>query len=214
MNLPLKISNEKLSQKLCEIGHTKTFFKNEAVFYLGDKAEFLPIILEGKIKIIRYLENGKEIIVNIFRDNEMFAIPPVYDGKEYPATAIAMEKSKLLLIYRKEFLAFLKESSEFSELIMSRMSFLLRETTSSIENLANSSSEKRVASVLLKLAKKEESKDFVKIPFRRQDIAEMSNLTTETTIRVVRKLADKNLIKIFHGKIYVKNLEKLKKFLD
>ncbi len=97
---------------------------------------------------------------------------------------------------------------------MSRMSSLMREITSSMENLATASPEKKVGKILLKLAKKEDSNKSVKIPVRRQDIAEMVGLTTETTIRAVRRLADKNLIKIVRGKIILENLEELQKFLD
>ena len=94
-------------------------------------------------------------MINIFQDGEIFAIPPVLDGKTYPATAISMEKTKLLLIYRNDFLRLVKESDEFSELTMVRMSELLRETTASIKNLATSSPERRIGNVLVRLAKKE-----------------------------------------------------------
>lgn len=213
MNSLEKIGSRKLVRKMKEIGRVKSFDKNERIFSVGEKAEFLPIVLEGRIKVVRFLEVGKEIILNIFSDGEIFAIPPVLDGKTYPATATAMEKTKLLLIYKQDFHSLLEESNEFSTFIMSRMSYLMREITSSMENLATASPEKKVGKVLLKLAKKEDSNKPVKISIRRQDIAEMVGLTTETTIRAIRKLADKNLIKIVRGKIILENLEELQKFL-
>lgn len=209
-----KIGSERLVREMCEAGRKKTFESGEEIFRNGEKAEFLPIVLTGKVKIVRFLEVGKEIIINIFRDGDMFAIPPIFDGGDYPATAIALEQTELLLIYEKEFLELLEKSEEFSGLIMSRMSVLLRETTSSIRNLAIASPEKRVGNVLLTLAEKEDSTEPLKITLRRQDIAEMTGLTTETTIRTVRKLADRNLIKIIRGKIYIENREKLQAFLS
>ena len=212
---PLKvIGSDELSEKLRKVGRTKTFQLNEQVFGEGDQAEFLPLVLSGKVKILRFLPGGKEVIINIFQDNEFFAIPPVYDGGTYPATAIAMEKTKLLLIYRRDFLALLDDSDEFSSLTMSKMSQLLRETTASIQNLATASPEKRVGHVLIRLVKKEGVSMPFKITLRRQDIAEMSGLTTETTIRAVRKLAEKDLLKIVHGKIILENIEPLEKFLQ
>ncbi len=67
--------------------------------------------------------------------------------------------------------------------------------------------------MLLRLAKKEDVKPPVKIQIRRQDIAEMAGLTTETTIRAVKKLADKDLVKIVHGKIIIEQPERLRAFL-
>ncbi len=108
----------------------------------------------------------------------------------------------------------LEESGEFSAYIMSRMSSLMREITASMQNLATASPEKKVGNILIRLANKEDSNGSIKIPIRRQDIAEMAGLTTETTIRTVRKLADKNLIKIAQGKIILEDLNGLQEFLD
>ncbi|NNF00829.1 MAG: Crp/Fnr family transcriptional regulator [Pyrinomonadaceae bacterium] len=208
-----KLGSEELTSKLIEIGRTKTFYAGSEIFRSGETAEFLPIVLEGKLKVVRFLEVGKEIILNLFSDGEMFAIPPILDGREYPATAIAIDDTKLLLIYKNEFDELLKNSPEFSSIVMSKMSELMRDITSSMENLAIASPEKRVGNVLLKLAAKETASGSVKISIRRQDIAEMAGLTTETTIREVRKLADKNLIEIVRGKIFIEDNEKLKAYL-
>ncbi len=206
------IGSHELALQIQKIGRSKTFQPNQEVFAEGDKAEFLPLILTGKVKILRFLPEGKEVIINIFQDGEFFAIPPVYDGGTYPATAIAIEKTKLLLIYRQDFLDLLEKSNEFSSLTMAKMSQLLRETTASIQNLATASPEKRVGHILIRLVKKEKMP--FKIALRRQDIAEMAGLTTETTIRAVRKLAEKDMVKIVHGKIILEDISVLRKFCD
>ena len=90
---------------------------------------------------------------------------------------------------------------------------MLREKTATIKNLATASPEQRVGNVLLRLAEKEDAETSVKISLRRQDIAEIAGLTTETTIRAVRKLADKNLLKIVHGKIILDEPQSLREFL-
>nr|MBA2494113.1 Crp/Fnr family transcriptional regulator [Acidobacteriota bacterium] len=149
------------------------------------------------------------------QDGEMFAVPPIFDGAPYPATAIAMEKTKIFLLYRQDFLRLLRESSEFSFAVIAWMSKMLREKTATIQNLATASPENRAGNVLLRLAKKEEvENEQVKISLRRQDIAEMAGLTTETTIRAIRRLADKNLIKIQRGKIIIDDIELLQHFLS
>jgi CRP-like cAMP-binding protein len=55
--------------------------------------------------------------------------------------------------------------------------------------------------------------DPIIISLRRQDIAEMAALTSETTIRAIRKLAAKNLIKIERGKIIIGDAERLRAYL-
>ncbi len=60
-----KLGSEDLITKLFEVGHTKTYRAGEQIFGVGEMAEFLPIVLGGKLKVVRSLEPGKEIILNI-----------------------------------------------------------------------------------------------------------------------------------------------------
>ncbi len=210
----LEIGSLELIESLKKAGRTKTFKASVEIFAEGEQADFLPVILSGKVKMIHFLEAGKEVIIGIFDQGEMFAVPPVFDGEPYPATAVAMEKSKILLLYRKDFLRLLEESSEFSFIVISWMCEMLREKTAAIQNLATASPEHRAGNVIVRLSKNETAQTApVTIKVRRQDIAEMAGLTTETTIRAVRKLADKNLIKIERGKIIIDDIEPLREFL-
>ena len=54
----------------------------------------------------------------------------------------------------------------------------------------------------------------VRIMLRREDIAKIAGLTTETTIRVVRKLAAKELLTLDHGKIVIDDIDSLKRHLE
>lgn len=209
-----EIGSLELIETLKKTGCAKTFNAGTEIFAEGETAVFLPIILSGKVKMIHFLEVGKEVIIGIFSAGEMFAVPPVFDIEPYPATAVAMEDSQILLLHRKDFLRLLKESSEFSFVVIGWMCEMLREKTAAIQNLATASPEHRAGNVIVRLSKNVGFRTKpIRISVRRQDIAEMAGLTTETTIRAVRKLADKNLIRIERGKIVIDDVEPLRKFL-
>ncbi len=212
----LEIVGADLIESLLKAGRTKTYYINREIFAEGGQAEFLPIVLSGKVKMVHFLEAGKEVIIGIFARGEMFAVPPVFDGEPYPATAVAMEKTKILLLYRQDFLRLLKESSEFSFAVISWMCEMLREKTAAIQNLATASPEHRAGNILVRLTKNDAALDKqpIMISVRRRDIAEMAGLTVETTIRAVRRLADKNLIRIERGKIIIEDLAPLREFLS
>ncbi len=210
----LEIADSDFLAALQKLARRKSYSENQIIFSEGEKSDFLPIVERGKVKMVRFPEVGKEVIIGIFEDGEMFAVPPVFDGGNYPSTALAMEETTLLLLYRNDFLRLLRESSEFSFAVIGWMCGMLREKTATIKNLATASPEQRVGNVLLRLAEKEEPETTVKILLRRQDIAEMAGLTTETTIRVIRKLAEKELVKIVHGKIILEQPERLRRFLS
>jgi CRP/FNR family transcriptional regulator len=216
MKMSATIANQDFLPLLEKRGRRKMLQAGEEVFGEGETALFLPVVLHGRVKMVRFPEVGKEIIIGIFSDGQMFAVPPVFDGGPYPATAIAMEETEILQLRRPDFLDLLRESPEFSLTVIAWMCEMLREKTSVIKNLATASPEHRVGNVILRLAEKD-SDDLskpTKIRLRRQDIAEMAGLTTETTIRAVRKMAEKRLLRIVHGKIILESAADLRRFLD
>ena len=195
-------------------GTRKTYAIGREIFSEGSPAEFLPIVISGAVKMIRSPEVGRDIIIGIFRQGEMFALPPVFDGGPYPASAFAVEKTVLLRLDRRDFLQLIRESPEFSFAVIGWMCEMLREKTSIIRNLAITSSERRVAGVVMKLAKNAGPELPVKITIRRQDIGEMASVSTETAIRVVRRLAERGLLRIERGKIFIDELDSLRLFLQ
>jgi len=204
---------DELVLNLMRSGAKKSFSANELIFSEGDDATFLPIMLTGRVKMVRYPEIGKEVILGVFQSGEIFAIPPALDGKRFPATAVAIEDSQLLILPRRDFLDLMESSSEFSTIVMGRMCGILRERVDTVQILATPSAEHRVASILLRLAGEIKDNEIKKISHRRQDIAEMSGLTLETTIRVIRKLEDRGYLKIVHGRIFLETTEHLRQFV-
>ena len=194
-------------------GNERSFVEGSLIFSEGDQADFLPTVLSGRVKMVRYPEPGKEVIIGTFGTGEIFAIPPALDGKRFPSTAIAMEDSRILLLPRPQFLELLQSSPEFSAVIMQRMCGILRDRSDTIHVLSTQSAEQRVAKVLLSLLEKEKPQLPFKVTLRRQDIAEMAGLTLESTIRSIRKLADRGLVTIVRGKIVIESTDGLEKLI-
>ncbi len=184
-------------------GKKRSFDDGQLILSEGEAADYLPIVLNGSVKMLHYFDTGKEVIIGIFGPGEMFAVPPVFDGGNYPASAIAMGETELLLIERDSFLGLIRDSDQFAFAVIGWMCEMLREKTSTIQNLATASPDRRVATVLLKLASRESGDGEKRISLRRQEIAEMAGLTTETTIRVIRKFAAQELLTIERGKVII-----------
>ena len=195
-------------------GRKRHFGADELIFSEGESADNLPVVISGRVKMVHFLEPGKEVIIGIFDRGEMFAVPPVFDGKSYPSAAIAMEPTELLLIPRKRFRELIKASPDFALAVIEWMCAMLREKTMTIQNLATASPDHRVAKVLLKLSEREGGRFPVRIRLRRQDIAEMAGVTTETAIRVIRRFAERGLVRIDRGKVVLYSAEELAGITD
>lgn len=198
-----------LKTTIFDAGRKKSYGEGEVIFERGQTADNLPLIISGSVKMIRMPKVGREVIIGIFRKGDVFAIPPLIDGGTYPSTAVAMEKTELLRIRRDKFLSMLESSPELSLNIIRWTCDMLRDKTSTIRTLATASPEVRVARTLLKIAENRQQELPIKVELRRQDIAEMTGLTTETTIRVIRKLAAGNILRIEHGKIFIDETDSL-----
>ena len=206
----LKSASSELKNILSLICNLRTFHPNEELFGAGEPASFLPIIIKGKAKMVQFPEAGKEVIIGIFGDGEMFAVPPVIDGRVYPASAYSMAQSQILLIHRSQFFDILRDSHEFTVAVLMWLSDMLRQKTGVIQTLAGGSADQRIAGVLVRLFDAEAGPPPIKITLRREDIARMAGLTTETTIRTIRNLADQGVISIEKGKILIADTDALR----
>lgn len=201
-----------IADSMMKAGAVRSYGSGVTVFSEGDVAEFLPTVIVGRVKMVRYPEPGKELIIGTFASGEIFAIPPAIDGKEFPATAVTMEESRLLIIPRDRFCRLLEESPQFSAMIMRRVCGILRDRSEKIRILSRSSAEQRIAKVLVSIADTSASSFPMTIRLRRQDIAEMAGQTLESTIRTIRRLSERGLLQIERGKIVLPEVERLRRF--
>lgn len=210
----MAVLDAKLTKILAEKSSARRFSAGEIVFSEGDDATFLPFVRSGRIKMVRYPELGKEIIVGTFGADEVFAIPPALDGKSFPATAVAMEESELLFMPSADFKALMGSSQDFSAVILEQMCDILRQKADTVRILATPSAEQRIAGVLISIVGEMDDPGPRRIDHRRQDIADMAGLTIETTIRSIRRMAARDLFRIVHGKIYIDSPEPLCRLVE
>jgi CRP/FNR family transcriptional regulator len=206
--------NGEFADRMMRSGTVRSYAAWVTVFSEGEAAEFLPTVLSGSVKMVRYPEPGKELIIGTFSSGEIFAIPPAIDGKDFPATAVTMEESRLLLIPRDRFCRLLEESPQFSTLIMRRMCGIMRDRSEKIRILSRSSAEQRIAKVLVSIADTSAGPFPLTVRLRRQDIAEMAGQTLESTIRTIRRLKDRGLLRIVNGKIVLPEIEPLRRLSE
>ncbi|MER3430952.1 MAG: hypothetical protein C4325_07435 [Blastocatellia bacterium] len=202
-----------LKARIESVGRRRTYVPDEIIYLEGEQAEFLPIVMSGRVKICHPYSSGQEVIIALFASGEAFGIPPVFDREPYPASAFAMDETTILAVDRTDAVNLFAESNEFAFAIVECMCRMLRDKTAIIQSLATASAERRVASVLLRLAENTKTGVPIRVTLRRREIAEMAGLATETAIRTTGKLAARGLLKIERGKIIVEATQPLRDFL-
>ena len=188
--------------------------KKDVIFSEGDPSEWFYIVTEGKVKITKLSQDGKEIILEVIRPADFFGGLAVIRGFPYPANAVAMEDTKLLKISRSGLMRIVDRFPNLMYCMAQQVGDRMKESHETLKNIALERVEARIASLLLKLADKTGRKadDGIVIDMKltKQDIAEMVGTTVETSIRTMSKLKKMGILADKDGRILIKNHEKLK----
>lgn len=191
-----------------------SFKKREVIFSEGDPSEWFYLVVDGKVKITKLSQDGKEIILEIIPSFDFFGGLAVLRGFPYPANAIAMEDTKLLRISRSNILRILDRFPNLMYCMALQLGERMKGSHETLKNIALERVESRIASLLLKLSDKAGSKAedgiVIDIKLTKQDIAEMVGTTVETSIRTMSKLKKMNVVAEREGRIVISNLEKLR----
>lgn len=191
------------------------FGKKEDIFSEGDPSDWFYILMDGKVKITKLSQDGREIILELISPPDFFGGFAVLKGFPYPANAVAMEDSEVLKISRHNLLKIIDRFPTIMYDMTSNLGNRMREFQDTLKNIALERVESRIASLIIKLADKIGDADKAKeilidMKLTKQDIAEMVGTTVETTIRVMSRFKKSGLLSDKGGKILVKDISGLK----
>lgn len=191
-----------------------SFKKKEVIFSEGDPSEWFYIVSEGKVKITKLSQDGKEIILEIIPPMDFFGGLAVIRGFPYPANAVAMEDTRLLKISRSNLMRILDRFPNLMHCMALQLGDRMKESHETLKSIALERVESRIASLLLKLSdktgKRVDDAIVIDMKLTKQDIAEMVGTTVETSIRTMSKLKKLGIVTEKDGRIIIKNLERLK----
>ena len=177
------------------------------VLYKGDVGQVLYLILKGKVKVVLFDENGKEIILSTLKSGNYFGEMSAFDQMPRSATVVTVEDSEFLVISQRSITDQINKNPHIALKLLSEMSRRLREADEQISNLALLDVRGRVARALLKLSKetivrKNEGYKIIPRPALK-DIAAMSGTSRETVSRVLSEFSQKNLISLTKENIII-----------
>src|SRR4030042_1574679 len=149
------------------------YARDDYIFFEGDGPEWFHIVKEGRIKLVKHSDTGKDVILQVFAPGDMFGEVSLFDHKPYAASAQAMEPSTVMKLARKDFLLFFGRHPFIATEMIMELGRQLREAHATIKSLAVDRVEQRIASILLKLAEKmgtpKNNGILINLPLTRQD---------------------------------------------
>lgn len=169
----------------------KRYEKGQVIFEEESPSDAFYTIASGRVKIFKMLPSGKDIILEVFGKGDPLGAIAVYDGRPFPASAVALEDTICIVIPRPIFFRLLEEHPSLVRGLMLGFTVRLVEMANRLAQLSGSRIEPRFARLFLKLAnemgKPERGGTFVPLALSRQELADMTGTTIETAIRIMSR---------------------------
>jgi CRP/FNR family transcriptional regulator len=184
-----------------EIAVEKQFNKGQTIFLEGDQTKGFFVVVEGRVKIYKVSSEGKEQILHIFETGQSFGEVTVFTGRQLPANAQALAKTRLLFFPRRAFIDLISANPSLALNLLAIMSKKLRQFAAQIENLSLKEIPARLASYLIYLSEEQDTENAVTLNVSKGQLASLLGTIPETLSRIFAKLSGQNLIRVEGPKI-------------
>lgn len=192
----------------------RSYKKSNIILFEEDPGDSLFIIKEGKVKITRLSEEGKEVILSILGEGEFFGEMSLLDGESRSANVIALADSEVFILKREDFLNILTDNPQIAISLLEELAYRIRKSDQQIEYLSLADAENRVAMTLLRIAEESGTFKMGKVTIEelpmQQDMANMSGTSRETISRMLSEFTEKEYIDRKGKKLIILDYEKFR----
>src|SRR3954470_5879451 len=132
---------------------TRKVARGATIFAKGDPGTGLMGVLTGSVKVSVASAEGKDIVLNIFREGEIFGEIALLDGRPRTADAIAMSDCELIVIERRDFIPLIRTRPDVALRLIEVLCARIRHTSEQVEDVLFLDAPARLAKTLLWLTK-------------------------------------------------------------
>lgn len=183
--------------------------KKQVIYYEGDSIAGIYLVLRGKVKTFKLTPDGRELMVGIYTDDQYFGIPSLLLNEPHAETAEAMEDSTICMLPKELMEELLNKYPDIGRQFIKILSNNLLDREQQLLQLAYFSVRKRLAEVLIRLYKQEQSNDPLNIKVSRDNLAALAGMATETVSRILSDFKSENIIERKGSHIQILNLQML-----
>ncbi len=198
--------------------HFERYNKNQIIYAEKEAPANLYCLLEGKVKLFKSGFGDRVQILRMYRPVQYFGYRAFFAREPYVSSAAAFEASVLGIIPMAIVEHLIRGNNDLAMFFISELSRNLGGSDTKIINLTQKHIRGRLADALLLLADNygyEDDDATLKIYLSREDLANLSNMTTSNAIRTLMTFVKEKLIIVDGRRIMILNepmLRKISKF--
>jgi len=191
---------------------SQDYRRGQAVFLQGDKADAIFYIEHGEVKLTVMSTGGKKAVIDILSHGDMFGEECLPRLSLRRSTAMTLQLSTITRVNRAAIVHIIQQRPEFARLFISHLLSRIGRVEQNLVDQVCSSSEKRLARILLMLAdstpRTRDAPGLAKID--QETLAEMVGTTRSRVSYFMNRFRNRGFID-YNGKIRVH--EALRTFL-
>ena len=198
---------------LLERSVEKSYRTDETLWNAGDTPAGLTLVLEGNVRILRG-SAGRQTVVHSGEAGSTLGEIPFFTRSCYPATAVAAEPTRCLLITYDAFENALKADPQLAFEMLKRLSVRVESLVERVSQLSSESVLARLARYVLARAQRHgnlTSHQIFSLGMTQSQLAEELGTVREVVVRALRSLKDSGAIaSAGDGKYRISDPAKLK----
>ena len=175
------------------------FKKNQIIYAESDPPEYLWGLLKGKVKLVKDGIGGRQQILRLYRPIQYFGYRAFFASEPYVSTAMAFEPSTLGALPMQIVKEMIDENRNLAWFFIHELSKNLGGSDTKIVSLTQKRIRGRLAEALILLIDNygfEDDGATLKIYMAREDIANLSNMTTSNAIRTLSAFVQERIITV------------------
>jgi CRP/FNR family transcriptional regulator len=191
--------------------------RSEFLFFGGDEARGLYVIVEGAVRAFRESVDGREQVIHVERAGATVAELPVFDDHPYPSTVAAEEDSTVLFIDKRDVRRLCLDHPQIALAGLKLLAGRLRRCAALVEELSLREVDQRLARLLLLEARTHGEETGSKeiafdLSLTNQQIAARIGSVREVVSRALTRLQQGQLIRVNGRRIRIADIDALEAY--
>jgi CRP/FNR family transcriptional regulator, cyclic AMP receptor protein len=187
--------------------------KNQVIFFEDDPSDKIYFLKEGKVKLSRFAEDGREIIVAILGPGELFGELAISGQEKRVETAAAIEPSVVCILNAREMEMMMEKNPRFNLRITKLIGLKLQKIENRLAALVFKTSEQRIGSFIYDSAMEygKETPEGIELVLRltHDDIAKLTATARPTVSTFFNELEKGDIIQYNRKRILIRDLQRL-----
>mgnify|MGYP003288422487 CR=1 FL=1 len=182
------------------------YSKNETIYHEGDPTEHVIMVIRGTVRLAKEGVGQRLQIIRLLKPNDTFSYRSAVAGDCHSTAATALEPTTLYYVQRDAFLEVIQRNITFCYAVLVAMAKDLGISESQTVNLTQKHIRGRLAETLLTLKQTyglDGDGATIAMYMAREDLANMSNMTTSNAIRTLSQFASEGIISLDGRKIKI-----------